>query len=152
MKRKKVARNRISNIDNFNFARNASSNGRCLILSFFGIKEFCRPCSCRRFEISSCFHWSSLTILIVAHQRDGALVPVPLMPGCGVSDVDRREAVPVSAIFFCPSGGLLRISILFILLPTDYDGAVIVFPCSSSGIHCFPMVLLPLSLAVLLAP
>ena len=27
----------------------------------------------------------------------------------------------------------------------------VVFPCSSSGIHCFPMVLEPLSLAVLLA-
>ena len=32
-------------------------------------------------EIFSCFWGSSLTILIVARQRDGALVPVPLMPG-----------------------------------------------------------------------
>ena len=31
-----------------NSARSASSNGPRLILSFFGIKEFCRPCSCRR--------------------------------------------------------------------------------------------------------
>ena len=60
--------------------------------------------------------------------------------------------VQVSAILFSPSVGLLRISILLILLPPDYDGALIVFPCSSSGIYCFPMVLLPLSLAVLLAP
>ena len=30
----------------------------------------------------TCFHWSSLTIIIVAHQRDGALVLVPQMPGC----------------------------------------------------------------------
>ena len=29
---------------------------------------------------------------------------------------------------------------------------LVMCPCSSSGIHCFPMVLLPLSLAVLLAP
>ena len=104
------------------------------------------------FEIFSCFHWSSLTILIVAHQRDGALVPVPLMSKCGVRDVDRREVVQVLAIFYYPSVGLLRISILFMLLPPDYDGALILFPCSSSGIHCFPMVLSPLSLAVFLAP
>ena len=44
-----------------------------------------------RFVIFSCFHWSSLTILIVAHQRDGALVSVPLMPGYSVRNVDRRE-------------------------------------------------------------
>ena len=75
-----------------------------------------------------------------AHQGDGAFVPVALVPGCGVGDVDRREIVQVSAIFFRPSVGLLRISILFILLPPDYDGALIVFPCSSSGVHCFPMV------------
>ena len=59
-----------------------------------------------RFEIFSCFHWSSLTILIVAHQRDGALVSVPLMPGYDVRNVDRREVVQVSAIFFCPIAGL----------------------------------------------
>ena len=94
-------------------------------------------------EICSCSHWFSLMILVVAHQRDGALVPVPLMLGCGVRDVDCREVVQVSAILFCPSMGLLRISV---------DGALLVFPCSSSGIHCFPMVLFPLSLSVLLAP
>ena len=53
-----------------------------------------------------------------------ALVPVP---GCSVRDVDRRELVQVSAIFFCPSMGLLRMSILFILLPPDYDGALYSF-------------------------
>ena len=57
-------------------------------------------------DICSCFHWSSLTILFVAHQRDGALVPVLLMPGCDVRDVDRREVVQISAIFFGPSMGL----------------------------------------------
>ena len=102
-------------------------------------------------EISSCFHWSSLTILIVAHQRDGAVVPVPLMPGSGLRDVARRKVVQVSATFFCPSKGLLRISVLFMRLQPDYNVPV-VFPCSSSGIHCFPMVLLPQSFAMLLAP
>ena len=53
-----------------NSAGNASSNGLCRTLSFFGIKEFCRPCSCRRlqnfrsgFEIFSCSHRSSLAII-----------------------------------------------------------------------------------------
>ena len=46
--------------------------------------------------------------------------------------------------------GLLRISILFDLVPPDHDGVLIVFPCSSSDIHCFPMVSLPLSFAVFL--
>ena len=45
MKRKKFARNMSSKS---NSARSTSSSGLCLILSFFGIKEFCRPCSCRR--------------------------------------------------------------------------------------------------------
>ena len=102
-------------------------------------------------EIFSCFHWSSLTIIIVAHQRDGAFVQVPLVSGCDGRDVDRREVVQVSAIFFCPTVVLLRISMLFVLLPPDYDGALVVFPCSSSGVHCFPMVLLPLSFTVFLA-
>ena len=80
------------------------------------------------------------------------LVPEPLMPRCGVRDVDRREVVQVSAICFCPSMGSLRISVLLILLPPDCDGVLVMFLCSSSGIHCFPMILLPLSFAVLLAP
>ena len=50
------------------------------------------------FEIFTWFRWSSLTNITVAHQRDGALVSVPLMPRCGVRDVDRRELVHVSAI------------------------------------------------------
>ena len=67
-----------------------------------------------------------------ADQRDGALVPVPLMPGCGVRDVDRREVVQVSARFFCPSVGLLRISMLFILLPP---------PAYDDALYCVPMLL-----------
>ena len=103
------------------------------------------------FKVSSCSDRSSFTIIIVfAYQCDGALVPVPVVPGCGVGDVDRREVVQVSAMFFCPSVGLPRISILFILLPPDYNGALIVFPCSSSGIHCFQMISVPLSFAVFL--
>ena len=86
------------------------------------------------FEICSCSHRSSLTIIVVAHQRDGAVVLVPLVPRCGVGDVDRREVVQVSAV----------------LLPPDHSGVVIVFSCSSWGIHCFPMVSLPLSFAVFL--
>ena len=46
--------------------------------------------------------------------------------------------------------GLPRRSILFILLPPDYNGALIVFPCSSSGIHCYQMISVPLSFAVFL--
>ena len=149
MTKKKVARNKSSNS---NSARSTSSNGLGLILSFFGIKEFCFPCSCRRLARIFVVGLNFLTILSVAHQRDGALVPVPLMPGCGKRDVDRRDAVQESAIFFCPSVGLLRISILFTLLPPDYDVPFVVFPFSSSGIHCFPMVLISLSLVVFLAP
>ena len=51
-------------------------------------------------------------------KSDRALVPVPLMPGCDVRDVDRREVVRVSAIFFSPSVGLLRIAIPFHPLAT----------------------------------
>ena len=65
------------------------------ILSFFFLSKTCENFR-GGFEIFSCFHWSTLTILIVAHQRAGALVPVPLMPGCGIRDVDRREVVQVS--------------------------------------------------------
>ena len=72
------------------------------------------------------------------------------MSGCDGGDVDRREVVQVSAIFFCPTVVLLRIS-MFVLLPPDYDGALVVFLCSSSGVHCFPMVLLPLSSTVFVA-
>ena len=39
--KRKFATNRFS-------ARNASSKGLCRTLSFFGIQEFCHPCSCRR--------------------------------------------------------------------------------------------------------
>ena len=55
------------------------------------------------FEIFSSSYRSSLAIIIIAHQCDGALVPVPLVPGCAVGGVDRREVVQVSAIIFCPS-------------------------------------------------
>ena len=40
-----------------------------------------------------------------------------------------------SAMFFCPSVGLLRISILFILLPPDHHSVLVVFPGSSSGMN-----------------
>ena len=52
----------------------------------------------------------------------------------GVREVDRREVVQVSAIFFFPSMGLLKISALFILFPPDFNGVLTTFPCSSSGI------------------
>ena len=140
MKRKKVARNVLQ----FQFCSQCFiewSLPHSLVLRIKGIlsslflsKTFENIRS--GFEILSCFHWSSLTILIVAHQRDGALVPVPLMPGCGKRDVDRRVVVQVSAIFFCPSVGLLRMSILFILLPPDYDGA---FCCVSMLLFWHPL-------------
>ena len=47
---------------------------------------------------------SSLTILFVTRQRDGALVRVPLLPRRDVRDVDRREVVQVSAIFLSIHG------------------------------------------------
>ena len=49
--------------------------------------------------VFSCSHRSSLAIIIIAYQRDGALVRVPLVPWCGVGDVDRRKVVLVSAKF-----------------------------------------------------
>ena len=63
-----------------------------------------------------------------------ALSNRPLVPGHGVGDNNRSEVVQVSAIFFFPSVVLLTISILFILLPPDHNGVLVVFPCSSSGI------------------
>ena len=127
MKKEKVATSKCSNFDSS--TRNASSNGLCLVPSFFEIKEFLsslflsKICENFRigFEIFSCSHRSRLTIVIITHQCNGALVPVRLLPGCDVRDVDRREVVQVSAIFFCPSVALLRISILFILLPPDHN-------------------------------
>ena len=71
-----------------------------LTLSFFGIKELCRPFSCRRL----------VRIFVV-------------VPGCGVRDVDRREVVQVSAIFFRPSMGC--------------DSVPFMFLCSSFGIIAF---------------
>ena len=55
----------------------------------------------------------------------------------------------LSAKLFCPSSvGFLRISILLVLLPPDQNGVVTLFLCSSSGIHCFPMVFLSLNFTV----
>ena len=127
MKRKKVARNKSSNFDSSipillavlhrmvfaSFSRSAERR-KSVVLVLVEDFENSRSGS----QIFSCFEWSSLTILIVPCQRDGALVPVPLMPRCGVRDVDRREVVQVSAIFFRPSMGLLRISVLFRPLAT----------------------------------
>ena len=44
----------------------------------------------------------ALLFIIIAYQHDGVFVPVPLVPGCVVGGVDRREGVQVSATFFCP--------------------------------------------------
>ena len=75
-------------------------------------------------------------------------MPVPLVPGCAVGDVDRREVVQVSAKFFCPSMAFLRFSVLRVILPSVHDGIVIVLSRSSLGISCFPMVFLPLTFAM----
>ena len=50
MKRKKVATRRFFQFGlcHSSSVRNASSKGLCLTLSFFGVKGFCRLCSCRR--------------------------------------------------------------------------------------------------------
>ena len=84
----------------------------------------------RKLEIFSCFHWSSMPICIVAHQCDGVLVPIHLVPWRDAGDVDCREVVQTSTKFFCPSRGQLRISILLVLLPPDYDGVLPVLLCS----------------------
>ena len=46
---------------------------------------------------------------------------------------------------------LLRFSIHCVILSSGHDGIVIVLSCSSSGIHCFLMISLPLSFDVFLA-
>ena len=155
---KKVARNKSSNFDTSipvllvvlhrmvfaSFSPSSEKRNSVVLVLVEDLREF-RSGS----EIFSCFHWSRLTISIVACQRHGALVPVPLMPGSGARDVDRREVVQVSATFFRPSMGMLRISVLLILVPPDVNSVLTTFPCSSSGIQCFPMILLPLSFAML---
>ena len=95
---------------------------------------------------SSCFHWSSPTTSTIAHECDGALVLVPLVPQCGVGDDDRSEVVRVSAIFFCPSVDLLRNSIRSTLLPPDYDGVVTLSSAPLLPSIAFPW--LPINLAV----
>ena len=150
MKRKKVERNKSSNFDSSILILLAVLRRMVFASSSF-LSKSCEIFRCGN-EIFPCFHWSSLTILIIACQRDGAFVPVPLMPGCGVRDVDRRVVVQVSAILFRPSMNFLRFSIHFVILPSEHDGSVFVLSCSSFGIHCFPTVLLPLSFAMLLAP
>ena len=94
------------------------------------------------------FHWSSLTDLIVAHQPDGALVPVPLVPGCAVGDVDRREVVQVATVVFCPPMNFLSVSILFVILPSEHDGSVGVLFRSFVSVVLLSSGLLPLSFAV----
>ena len=91
MKRKKVTRNKSSNFDSSIlillamlhrmvfalFSRSSEQKNSVVLVHVRLAKIFSGS------EIFSCFHWSSLTILIVARQRDGALVPVPLMPSIG---------------------------------------------------------------------
>ena len=93
-------------------------------------------------------HRSSSPIIIIGHQEDGVFVPVPPVPGCAVGDVDRREVVQVSTNIFCPSMNFPRFTTLFVILPSERDGVVTVLSCSSSGIHRFPTVFLPLTFAV----
>ena len=53
-------------------------------------------------EIVSRSHRSSL-LIIIGYQEDGVFVPVPLVPGYAMGDVDRREVLQVLTIIFCPS-------------------------------------------------
>ena len=73
---------------------------------------------------------------------------VPLVPGCAVGDVDRREVVKKKASIFCPFMNFLRLSALFVILPSEHDGRVFVLSRSSVGVFRFPMVFLPSSFAV----
>ena len=114
------------------------------ILSSLFLSKTCES-SRSGLAIFSRSHRSSLPIIIIGYQRDGVFV---LVQGCGVGDVDRREVVQLSAKFFCPSVSSLRIWTVFVFLPPDHNGVVTLPSCSSSGIHCFPMVSLPLSFAV----
>ena len=108
MKRKKVARSKYSNLDSSILILLAVPLPHSLVLRNKGVlSSLFLSKTCENFrsgsEMCSCFHWSSLTILVVAHQRDGALVPVPLMPGCGVRDVDRRGEVGLLRILYFSS-------------------------------------------------
>ena len=49
------------------------------------------------------------------------------MPGCAVGDVDLREVVLIPTIIFCASMNFLRFLILFVILPSEHDGIMIVF-------------------------
>ena len=61
------------------------------------ICQILRNCQCK--GLGSRSHQSSLAIIIIGYQEDAVFVPVPLVPGCAVADVDRREVVQVSANF-----------------------------------------------------
>ena len=71
---------------------------------------------------------------------NGVLVPVPLVPGCSVGGVDRREVVQVpTIIIFCPPMNFVRVSILLI------KSWLFFFAHLWAS---FPMVFLPLSFSV----
>ena len=59
-----------------------------------------------------------------------------------------RETVQAPTIIFCPSMNFLRLSILFVILPSEHDGIMFVLFRSSPGVFRFPKVFLPLSFAV----
>ena len=150
MKMKKVARNKSSNFDSSILILLAVVHRMVFSsFSFFGIKELCRPCSCRRLARIVVVGLKSFLAFIGPAGRSSSLHANVMVRD--VRDVDRRQVVQVSAICFCPSVDLLSISVLFILLPPDFNSVLIMFPCSSSGNHCFPTILLPLSFALLLA-
>ena len=86
------------------------------------------------------------------HANVMVLVPMPLLPGCIVRSVDRRQVVSVSAVLLGPSVAYLRISVLLILLPSDCGSSLVMFLGSSFGVYRFPVILLPLSFATLFCP
>ena len=97
-------------------------------------------------------HRSPLRIWIVTLHCDCALVTTPSVMGRVVGDVDRREAVQVPAVGFCPPNRQLRSSVLLVILsPAQDRRMVVVFSCSFLGVSCFPMVFLPLLISVLLS-
>ena len=80
----------------------------CLILWKKGIRSsLFSSKSCEKFrsgfEIFSSFHWSSLTIIIVAHQRDGALASCPFNDSLVQSKKGTIKAWTLALILFIVS-------------------------------------------------
>ena len=156
MKRKKVATRRFSNLGSVTPVLFAMLHWNFFVsLSFFGMKEFCRPCPCRRLVRIFFVVLKSFRALIGPAWRSSSLNTSVIVISyrwlwCQVQFRRCRSSWggPGIGKFFLSIRGLAENFDTFRLLSPDHNGVVSVFPSSSSGIHCFPMVSLPLSFAV----